>query len=94
VGANLVKDIRLLSTIAPLILHHHEFVDGTGHPDGLVADDIPLAARIICLAEHLDELHMDGFVGEEYEAKAKRMAIDGAGTKFDKAVVDAFLSLS
>ncbi len=93
VGATLVKDIRLLGSIAPIIQHHHEYVDGTGHPDGLVGDDIPLASRIICLAEHLDELHMSGLAGDEYEAKARQMAIDGANSKFDKTVVDAFLQL-
>lgn len=94
VGAELVKNIRLLSTIAPVILHHHEYVDGTGHPDGLVGEDIPLASRIICLVEHLDDLHVQGFAGEEYEARARQLAQGGAGTKFDKDVVDAFLALA
>lgn len=94
VGSELVKNIKLLSSVAPIIRHHHEFFDGSGHPDGLVGNDIPLAARIVCLAEHLDELHMKGLVGEEYEAQAAKMAAEGAGTKFDKDVVDAFLSLS
>lgn len=94
VGAELVKDIRLLASIAPIIRHHHEYVDGTGHPDGLVAADIPLAARIIGLVENLEELHMKGLVGEEFEAQAARMATEGSGTKFDKDVVDAYLSLT
>jgi HD-GYP domain-containing protein (c-di-GMP phosphodiesterase class II) len=94
IGAELVKDIRLLSSIAPIIRHHHEFVDGTGHPDGLVGSDIPLASRIICMVEQLEELRMNGLVGEEYEAQAAKLAAEGAGTKFDKDVVDAYLSLS
>lgn len=93
VGAELVKDIKLLSGIAPIVLHHHEHVDGTGHPDGLVGEDIPMASRIICLVEHLDELHMNGMAGEAYDAAAEKMAQDGIGTKFDKAVVEAYLSL-
>lgn len=93
VGAELVKNIKLLANIAPIVLHHHEYVDGTGHPHGLVGDDIPLAARIICLVENLEELRINGLVGEAFDAAAEKMAQDGAGTKFDKAVVDAFLSL-
>jgi HD-GYP domain-containing protein (c-di-GMP phosphodiesterase class II) len=93
VGAELVKDIRLLASLSPIIRHHHEFVDGGGHPDGLVGDDIPLASRIICLAEHLDELHLQGIAGEEYEKEARKIATEGAGTKFDKAVVETFLNL-
>lgn len=93
VGAELVKNIKLLSNIAPTILHHHEYVDGTGHPHGLVGEDIPMASRIICLVEHLEELRMSGMVGETFDVAADKMAQAGSGTKFDKAVVDAFLSL-
>ncbi len=93
VGAELVKNIKLLADIAPIVLHHHEYVDGTGHPHGLVGDDIPLPARIICLVEHLDDLHMNGIVGEAFDAAAEKLAQDGAGTKFDQTVVDAYLSL-
>lgn len=93
VGAELVKNIKLLSAIAPIVLHHHEYVDGTGHPHGLVGDDIPLASRIICLVEHLDELRMNGLVGDLYDAAAEKLIHDGAGTKFDKAVVEAYQSL-
>lgn len=94
VGAELVKNIRLLASIAPIIRHHHEYFDGSGHPDGLAGADIPLSARIVCLAEQLDELHMRGLTGEEYDAQAAKLATDGIGTKFDKDVVEAYLSLS
>ncbi|MFN0116895.1 MAG: HD domain-containing phosphohydrolase [Elusimicrobiota bacterium] len=93
VGAELVKNIKLLADIAPIILHHHEHFDGTGHPNGLVGDDIPLASRVICLVEHLDEHHMRGLVGEEYIQACEKTAIEGSGSKFDKAVVDVYLSL-
>lgn len=93
VGSELVKDIKLLGGIAPIILHHHEYVDGTGHPNGLVGDDIPLAARIICLVEHIDDLRMNGYTGDAFETAAQHLAQEGAGTKFDKSVVEAFLSL-
>ena len=93
VGAELVKNIRMLSAISPIIRHHHEYVDGTGHPYGLVGDDIPLASRIICLAEHLDEIHIRGLAGEVFQAEAEKMATEGSGSKFDKSVVDAFLAL-
>lgn len=94
VGSTLVKDVRLLASTAPIILHHHEFVDGTGHPDGLVGEDIPLASRILCLVEHLDELYMKGRAGDEFNEQARKIASEGAGSKFDKSVVDAFLSIS
>lgn len=93
VGSELVKNIKLLAPIAPIILHHHEYFDGSGHPFGLVGEDIPLASRIICLVEHLEDLHMGGIAGEAYNAQAEKIAAEGSGTKFDKAVVDAYLSL-
>lgn len=93
VGAELLKNIKLLTEVTPIVRHHHEYFDGSGHPDGLVGADIPLAARIVCLAEHLDELQMRGVAGEEYDAQAVKMATEGSGTKFDRTVVDAFLSL-
>jgi putative methionine-R-sulfoxide reductase with GAF domain len=94
VGAELIKNVRLLSSIAPIIRHHHEHFDGSGHPDGLVGDDIPLAARILCLVENLDELHMTGLAGDDYMTAAKALAKDGSGTKFDPKVVEAFLALA
>jgi response regulator RpfG family c-di-GMP phosphodiesterase len=93
VGSELVKDIRLLSSIAPIIRHHHEYVDGSGHPDGLVGEDIPLAARIICLAEHVDELHFGGVMAADYIQQARKLAEEGSGTKFDPEVVKVGRSL-
>ena len=94
IGAELVKDIKLLAKIAPIILHHHEYVDGSGHPDGLVGDDIPMASRIICVAEAVDELRIAGFVGEAQQERATKLVSEGAGTKFDKSVVEAYLAAS
>jgi len=92
VGSELVKNIRLLSAVALFIKHHHEYFDGSGHPDGLVGSDIPLEARIIGLAEEVDELHIKGLAGEEYDSAAVKLAKDGSGKKFDPKVVDVFLS--
>lgn len=50
-GAGIVEDSPWLSDLAPAIRHHHERWDGTGTPDGLAGEDIPLEARLIGLAE-------------------------------------------
>jgi len=92
-GAELVKNIKLLSNIAPIILHHHEFFDGSGHPDGLVGGDIPLGARIVGLAEQIDEIYMRGLIGEQFVQEAIKVAQDGSGTKFDPEVVKVFLAV-
>jgi HD-GYP domain-containing protein (c-di-GMP phosphodiesterase class II) len=93
VGAELVKNIKILANVAPMIRHHHEYVDGSGHPDGLVGDDIPLGARIVALAEELDELYMRGLTGDELIEESIKVAQAGSGKKFDEKVVEAYLSL-
>ena len=50
-GADLVEQLAFLEDAVPAIRHHHERYDGTGYPDGLAGEDIPLGARIIHVAE-------------------------------------------
>jgi putative nucleotidyltransferase with HDIG domain len=50
-GAKIVSQIKNISSLAPLIRHHHEWYDGTGYPDGLKGQEIPLGSRIICIAD-------------------------------------------
>ncbi|MBE9536194.1 MAG: response regulator [Proteobacteria bacterium] len=56
VGANICEPLKSLSDIIPMIKHHHERYDGTGHPDGLAGEDIPLGARIISIADTFDAM--------------------------------------
>ncbi|MEW5924971.1 MAG: HD domain-containing phosphohydrolase [Candidatus Zixiibacteriota bacterium] len=55
-GVQLLSGITLPWDIIPLIRYHHEKYDGTGYPTGLAGEDIPLGARIICLADVFDAL--------------------------------------
>jgi putative nucleotidyltransferase with HDIG domain len=55
-GANLVATISRLSDIVPAVRHHHENFDGTGYPDGLAGERIPLASRIIMFADTIDAM--------------------------------------
>ncbi|HDQ15255.1 MAG TPA: HD domain-containing protein, partial [Sediminispirochaeta sp.] len=56
VGAHLVQQIKPLHDLAPMIRSHHERCNGSGYPDRLLGDEIPLAARIIALADTLDAI--------------------------------------
>jgi len=51
VGANMLKQIDLFKEIAPIVLHHHENYDGTGYPNRLRGEEIPLGSRIIAVVE-------------------------------------------
>lgn len=73
---------------------HHERWDGNGYPDGLAGRDIPLAARIVALADVYDALrskrpYKDGF---DHETSVK-LILEGKGTQFDPGIIDAFVEL-
>jgi len=84
-GADMVKEVNLLRGVAPIIRHHHEYFDGTGYPDGLKGEQIPLAARIVALAEVYEEMLM-----RINEADAIEMLKTVSGTILDPFIVDIF----
>jgi HD-GYP domain-containing protein (c-di-GMP phosphodiesterase class II) len=55
-GARIIDRLGFLNDAVPAIRHHHERFDGTGYPDGLTGEDIPLGARIIHVADALDSM--------------------------------------
>jgi len=77
-----------------LIRWHHEWWNGAGYPDALRREEIPLAARILRLADSYAALtDARPFRAAMTEEDARRVLIDGAGIEFDPAVVNVFLSL-
>jgi putative nucleotidyltransferase with HDIG domain len=86
--------VQALQPTLPLVKHHHERWDGTGYPDGLAGEEIPLGARIIAVAETYDILThgapwKEPMSAEEAKAEIRRCA----GTQFDPQVVEAFLQV-
>lgn len=55
-GADILKDITLLDHLVDIARNHHERYDGKGYPDGLVGEEIPLSARIVCVADSYDAM--------------------------------------
>jgi HD-GYP domain-containing protein (c-di-GMP phosphodiesterase class II) len=93
-GASMIRMLGEMHPIVPLILHHHEAYDGTGYPDGLKGDQIPLISRIIAVADSYDAMTSD----RPYrERRKKAYAIEElrvcSGTKLDPSVVTAFLEV-
>lgn len=83
--------LRLARDIA---CSHHEKYDGSGYPHGLIGDAIPLAARIVALADVYDALTTKRVYKEAYShAVARKIIIGGSGKHFDPAVVSAFVEL-
>ncbi|BCW97222.1 MAG: hypothetical protein KatS3mg024_0049 [Armatimonadota bacterium] len=94
-GASIVSQIPFLAPIADVILHHHERWDGSGYPDGLAGDQIPLASRIIGLVDDYEAMTSERpYHRAVSEAEARRFIEEGAGVLYDPVVVEAFLSVA
>jgi HD-GYP domain-containing protein (c-di-GMP phosphodiesterase class II) len=93
IGAELLKEIPFLEKASGLVLCHHEKYDGTGYPDGLRGEDIPVGARIIAVAEAFDTMTIDtAYRGAMSVEKAIKELNDCAGTQFCPKAVKAFVS--
>ena len=82
---------RFLKLAYQITRSHHERFDGTGYPDGLAGEDIPISARIMSLADVYDALTSKRVYKEAFAHHvASQIIRDGAGTQFDPKVVLAF----
>ncbi|MBU2102741.1 MAG: diguanylate cyclase, partial [Candidatus Omnitrophica bacterium] len=94
IGADIIRPVQMLHDLVPLILHHHERWDGTGYPDGLRAEEIPLGARIVALADVYQALVSDRPYRPAFsKEKALEIINEGSGTQFDPSIVTAFLQV-
>ena len=89
-GFELAASAPSLKEALPVILHHHERMDGAGYPAGLAGREIPLEARVVAVADVWDALTSDRAYRRGWApAKALAHITAGAGTHFDPAVVRA-----
>jgi putative nucleotidyltransferase with HDIG domain len=94
VGERILKPLRFLSRESCAVRHHHERFDGTGYPDGLKGEDIPLVARIVTVADVFDAVTSNRPYRTALPVEAAREEIAlGRGTHFDPQVADAFASI-
>ena len=89
VGAEILEKVSFPYPVAPIVRSHHERWDGTGYPDGLKGEEIPIGARILTAVDCLDALSSD----RQYRKAlllddAMKMVAEQAGTQFDPAVVE------
>lgn len=91
IGAEMVRNIPFLAPAIPVILYHHERWDGLGYPHGLAGDDIPLAARIVAVADSLDAMTTKrGYRVALSQDEAYQEIVRCSGSHYDPAVVTAF----
>jgi len=94
VGAEIVRPLASFSAPEPVVLHHHERFDGTGYPHGLSGESIPLAARIVAVADAFDAMTTDRPYRASLPAEeALHRLREGRATQWDPDTIDAFLSI-
>jgi putative two-component system response regulator len=91
VGAEMLKDVPFLAPAIPIVRFHHERWDGTGYPDGLTGNTIPLEARIVSVADGFDAMTTTRPYHQAWPLqRACDEVVNGAGSYFDPLVVSAF----
>jgi HD-GYP domain-containing protein (c-di-GMP phosphodiesterase class II) len=93
-GVEIIKHIKALKSVTPIILYHHENYDGSGYPKGLCGDQIPVGARIMAVVGAFEAMitkrpyrtskSIDEAIEEVYE---------NSGTQFDPKVVQLFIEV-
>jgi putative two-component system response regulator len=95
VGERICAPLRSFRTVLPIIRHHHEKLDGTGYPDGLKGDEIPLTARVLQIVDIYDALTTDRPYRPALpvEEALETMRSEAKRGWWDSALIDEFESL-
>ena len=93
-GREILGQVEAMKDVTPLIYHHHERMDGRGYPDGLVGDQIPFLARIICLADSYEAMTSNRAYRNSLPMEKVMSALEqGAGTQWDQDLTVAWMSI-
>ncbi len=92
VGASILEKVNFSYPVIPTVKYHHEMWDGSGYPEGLAKEDIPLTARILSVADAYDTLRgARPYRPAVSREDARKFLVSGAGTQFDPKIVDLFM---
>jgi putative methionine-R-sulfoxide reductase with GAF domain len=94
IGINIIKPIRHMAELCDLVRYHQELYDGTGYPEKLKGDQIPLTARILKICDAYDAMTTDRPYRKAMSAEeAKKELIAKSGKEFDPNIVNIFIRL-
>lgn len=93
-GARIVEEVEELQHVLPIVLYHHEAWDGSGYPEGLVAQSCPTPARIMAVADAIDAMGSDRPYRKGMPfSKINEILQDGSGKQWDPEVVAAYFEV-
>jgi HD-GYP domain-containing protein (c-di-GMP phosphodiesterase class II) len=93
IGYQILQGIPWMRTAARIVRHHHEMWDGSGYPEGLIGDDIPLPARVFQVVDAFDAMTTDRPYRAALEPERAADEIERmSGIQFDPEVCAAFAS--
>jgi putative nucleotidyltransferase with HDIG domain len=93
IGAEILSSIEFPYPVVPIVRHHHENWDGSGYPDGLKGQDIPLGARILSVVDCFDALTSDRpYRRRMNDEQALKIITERRGKMYDPLVVDTFVA--
>jgi len=93
IGAGILQEIPFLKKARALILHHHERFDGSGYPNGLKQEDIPMGARLLAIADAFDTMTTDRAYRVRFDVDtAMKELYNCSGIQFCPVAVDAFFA--
>jgi putative nucleotidyltransferase with HDIG domain len=93
-GAHILSALSMFKDIVPIVKYHHEYLDGSGYPEGITGENIDLETRIVSVVDAFDAMMSD----RQYRQKlgldaARRQLVENSGTQFDEEVVKSFLEM-
>ena len=94
IGEKIISPLEALKKLKPLIRHHQEFYNGTGYPDGLHGEAIPLACRILAVVDTFDAMTTDRPYRKALPVEAAIAELHRcSGSQFDPKIVDVFIRI-
>jgi len=95
IGAIILDGMEFLEPVIPVVRSHHEWVDGSGYPEGLKGEQVPQVSRIVALADAFDAMtSRRAFRDEMTTEEAIEEIRASSGVQFDPAVVEAFVAVA
>jgi HD-GYP domain-containing protein (c-di-GMP phosphodiesterase class II) len=94
VGVEIIRHMKALKSVLPIILYHHEHYDGTGYPKGLKKDQIPTGAKIMAVVSAFEAMITKRPYRKAMSINASIEEIrNNSGTQFDPKVAEVFLNI-